>query len=47
MKDNTMTECQHCHKGWYKEASVMDDIQGVLHCTHCHVQVPRYSKEAK
>ena len=43
--DRLETYCLECKDGFYKETSVMDDIQGVLHCNVCNHQVSRYIKE--
>jgi hypothetical protein len=40
--DNLNFKCKKCKKGVYKETSVMDDIQGVLHCSVCGVEIKRH-----
>lgn len=44
--DRTGTRCTKCRKGKYKETSLHDDIDGVLHCSNdkCRHQVKRYTK---
>ena len=44
MKDNTYKPCESCGKGVYREASVMDDWNGHLHCDVCGHQVDRWSR---
>lgn len=43
--DRTNKKCSECGKGKYKETSMMDDIDGVLHCTNCGSRVKRYSED--
>jgi len=46
MKKDLLGEvCKSCALGWYKETSVMDDINGVLHCMNCHIKVDRYVED--
>jgi len=42
MTDRTNTTCELCCKGKYVEASLMDDVMGVLHCNNCDHMVRRY-----
>lgn len=42
MIDLSNTECFNCNSGLYIETSVMDDINGVLHCSNCNQQIERY-----
>lgn len=34
--------CPKCHKGVMIETSLMDDINGVLHCSQCRALFKRY-----
>jgi len=43
--DNTNKLCENCEIGHYEETSVMDDINGVLHCNECNNQIDRYSPD--
>ena len=45
MQDQTGETCDKCGNGEYREASVMDDISGILHCTNCRFQVNRWIPE--
>jgi len=40
--DMTGKRCSKCGKGKYKETSYHDDMDGVLHCTKCGQEVPRW-----
>jgi len=42
MIDRTGTECGICHEGCYRQTSFQDEYHGVLHCTECKHEVPRY-----
>ena len=42
--DNLNQLCINCDIGYYVETSVMDDINGVLHCSECNNQIDRYYK---
>jgi hypothetical protein len=42
MYDMTGKNCLECSKGYYKETSINDDRDGVLHCGNCDHCVPRY-----
>lgn len=42
MKDLLNTVCTVCYVGFYIETSIMDDINGVLHCSNCNHQVERH-----
>lgn len=33
--------CKRCANGAYRETSIMDNIQGVLHCDNCDHEVKR------
>jgi phage FluMu protein Com len=35
-------KCEACRKGIYKETSLMDDMNGTLHCSKCNKMVARY-----
>ena len=35
--------CRTCAKGQYLELSLSDTWDGILHCSHCGVQVPRFT----
>ncbi|HUS49764.1 MAG TPA: hypothetical protein VMZ91_06340 [Candidatus Paceibacterota bacterium] len=41
--DMTGKKCQSCGKGKYKETSMHDDMDGVLHCDKCGAEIKRYS----
>ena len=41
-KDLKDTNCNDCKKGTYIETSQFDDMDGVLHCSKCGVQVKRW-----
>lgn len=41
--DNMGKTCNVCKKGEYKEMYQMDDLKGVIHCSHCSDEVDRYS----
>ena len=43
--DMKHTRCVECAEALYEETSVMDDIQGVLHCPSCGHEVVRHEKE--
>lgn len=45
--DMTGEKCNSCGKGKYKETSMHDDMDGVLHCSNCGDQVKRYKKNGK
>lgn len=45
MIDRKDTTCTKCGKGKYVETSVMDDINGVLHCSKCNHQVFRLERK--
>lgn len=32
-----------CRKGVFKETTQLDDLKGVLHCSHCDKEVARYT----
>lgn len=34
-------QCRNCHEGNYKETSITDDWDGLLHCDHCGYGVNR------
>lgn len=34
--------CFECHHGYYKETSLQDDVQGVLHCSNCGHEIKRW-----
>lgn len=36
--------CNQCGNGYYKETSIHDDWNGVLHCTNCNQEVKRYKE---
>jgi len=40
--DMTGKKCKSCKKGVYKETSIHDDMDGVLHCSKCGEQIKRY-----
>jgi len=40
--DMTGEKCEKCKKGVYKETSIHDDADGVLHCSECNDQIKRY-----
>lgn len=42
MIDLNNTPCFNCEDGYYMETSVMDDINGILHCCNCNQQIERY-----
>ena len=42
MRDMTGTICHKCDEGRYRETSMHDDIDGVLHCTNCGDEVKRW-----
>ena len=42
--DMTDELCQSCRQGFYTETSIQDDMQGVLHCDDCGVEVTRYQR---
>lgn len=42
--DRTGQKCESCGKGRYKETSIMDDWEGVLHCDKCGHRVDAYEK---
>ena len=42
MTDRTGKSCFSCHKGVYKETTIRDDWDGVLHCDKCGAQVKRW-----
>ena len=41
-KDRLNDVCTNCYKGIYRETSVKDSENGVLHCTACSHTVTRY-----
>ena len=43
--DRTGKLCNTCKKGHYKETSIHDDMDGVLHCDKCGAQVVRFGKD--
>ena len=43
-EDMTGKKCKKCKKGKYKETSIHDDMDGVLHCSKCGDKIKRYSK---
>lgn len=45
--DNLGKRCTRCGLGCLVETSVMDDIQGVLHCSNCKLTVSRYRGTSK
>lgn len=44
MKDMTGTKCKNCGKGKYKETSIHDDMDGMLHCPKCGHGITRHQK---
>ena len=47
MKDNTGVSCKNCGKGTYKEMSIFDDMNGVLHCDICGHSIIRWEGNKK
>jgi hypothetical protein len=43
-KDRDGQTCEVCGKGYYKETSIHDDWDGVLHCSKCNHEVKRYKE---
>lgn len=41
----TDKKCQKCKKGKYRETSIHDDIDGVLHCNDCGHKIKRWINE--
>jgi ribonuclease HI len=44
--DLTASTCRTCKRGQYCETSLFDNIDGVLHCSACGVQIARYERAA-
>jgi hypothetical protein len=42
--DHMDKDCEKCGKGYYKETSIHDDWDGVLHCSKCNHEVTRYKE---
>lgn len=42
MTDLLNSLCYICHLGFFIETSVMDDINGTLHCSNCNYKVERH-----
>ena len=41
-KDYLGLSCRFCGEGTYEQTLITDDWDGVLHCTKCNKQVPRW-----
>jgi len=37
-------DCEKCGEGYYKETSIHDDWDGVLHCSKCNHEVKRHKE---
>ena len=44
MHDHLNQTCKKCGGGYYKETSIYDDWDGVLHCSKCDHEVTRHTK---
>ncbi len=44
LTDHLRKTCQECGIGQYREASIMDDMDGVLHCDHCNHEIRRWER---
>ena len=42
--DHMEKDCDKCGEGYYKETSIHDDWDGVLHCSKCNHEVKRYKE---